>query len=69
MSIVSGMLLVDGYTLVYDAVRLDVSIDDTVTETLPAGRHFYDVKLERVADGFVRRIAKGRAQVSGEVTR
>ena len=52
-----------------DYLSLAISIDDAITATLPAGRHYYDLELERVADGFVRRIVTGRAQVSGEVTR
>ena len=52
-----------------DAVQLDITIDDADTAVLPVGRWYYDVELERVADGYVRRIAKGRAQVSAEVTR
>ena len=53
----------------YDRVRLDVAIDDAVTAGLPIGKHYYDVELVRLSDGYVRRIAKGRAQVAGEVTR
>ena len=36
---------------------------------LPIGKWFYDVELVRLSDTYVRRIAKGRAQVVGEVTR
>lgn len=53
----------------YDAVRLDIAIDDAVTATLPIGKWYYDVELVRLSDTYVRRIAKGRAQVVGEVTR
>jgi hypothetical protein len=52
-----------------DLVRLDITATAATTATLPVGKWWYDVELVRVADGYVRRIAKGRAQVTGEVTR
>lgn len=53
----------------YDAVQLDITATPTQTEDLPIGKWHYDVELVRLADGYTRRIAKGRAQVTGEVTR
>lgn len=50
------------------AVRLDVHAAAATTEALPVGRWHYDVELVR-GDGYVRRHARGRAQVTGEVTR
>lgn len=52
-----------------DSVQLDITATAEVTAALPVGKWWYDVELVRVADGYVRRIAKGRAQVTGEVTR
>lgn len=53
----------------YDAVQMDIAIGNTVTAEMSIGKHYYDLELVRLADGYVRRIAKGRAQVTGEVTR
>ena len=52
-----------------DAVRMDITIPATDTAGLPAGRWHYDIELVRLSDGYVRRVAQGRAQVTGEVTR
>lgn len=50
-------------------VRVEVAVDDEVTDGLPIGRFRYDLELERLADGYVRRVVEGKAQVRGEVTR
>lgn len=50
-------------------VQMDVTIPAAATAVLPVGKHYYDVELVRVADGYTRRVVKGRAQVVGEVTR
>lgn len=66
-----------------DLLGIDIHIDDTVTAQLPLtpgtranltvesdrGLYFYDVELERTADGYVRRLVQGRTQVVAEVTR
>ncbi len=52
-----------------DLLGIDVHIDDQVTGQLPSGRWFFDVELVRIADQYVRRLVRGRAQVVPEVTR
>lgn len=52
-----------------DAVTMDVHVPAADTVGLPAGRWYYDLELVRVADDYVRRVAKGRVQVTAEVTR
>lgn len=52
-----------------DAVTMDVHVPAADTVGLPVGRWYYDLELVRVADGYVRRVTKGRAQVTAEVTR
>lgn len=52
-----------------DLVNLNITAAATITAGLPIGKWWYDLELERLADGHVRRICKGRAQVTGEVTR
>lgn len=56
-------------TVADDTVRVEVAVDDGVTDGLPIGRFKYDLELERLADGYVRRVVEGKAQVRGEVTR
>lgn len=53
----------------YDAVHLDITATPTQTVALPIGKWHYDIELVRLSDGYTRRLAKGRAQVAGEVTR
>lgn len=51
-------------------VRVEVFVDGDDTEPLPIGKAFrYDLELVRVADDYERRIAEGKVQVRGEVTR
>lgn len=66
---VGGIALTVVADLDGDQVSMAISIDATATATLPVGRWYYDLELVRLSDGYVRRIAKGRAQVTAEVTR
>lgn len=52
-----------------DSVQLDITAAAAQTDDLPTGKWYYDLELVRLSDGYVRRLAKGRAQVTGEVTR
>lgn len=59
-----------GITLsIGDLVSIAITVPAATTALLPVGKWWYDVELVRVSDGYVRRIVKGRAQVTGEVTR
>lgn len=57
-------------TVTGTTVRVEVFADGDTTQALPIGKAFrYDMELVRVADDYSRRIAEGKAQVRGEVTR
>lgn len=57
-------------SIVDDTLTVDVVISATVTEDLPTGKGFrYDLELTRVADGYVKRVSEGKAQIRPEVTR
>lgn len=56
-------------TVTAGTVRVEMAVTGDQTEVLPVGRHKYDMELVRLADNYERRIAEGKAQVRGEVTR
>lgn len=64
-----GITLTIGEGIGGDLVHLSITTPAAATTELPIGKWWYDLELERVSDGYVRRICKGRAQVVGEVTR
>jgi len=46
---------------------IQIRISATTTNTLPPGKHFYDIELED-DDGVVYKLLKGRVEVLGEIT-
>lgn len=65
-----GGITVTVTDVVGGTVRAEVAADAETTAGLPIGKGFrYDMELVRLADTYARRIAEGKTQVRGEVTR
>ncbi len=73
--IISGITGVGGINLNSDVFGLPsdggilITANDVVTQSLPFGRHFYDIKLTDSVSNNVVRLLEGNFEVTKEVTR